>query len=155
MNFTIEEQELTRVDNKKIASFAKDYVYAFFQFDDSWEGLKKYALFTLPDKTQIIEEIGLEQEAEIIIPFNALVETYVQISVFGKDDFGGLLTSTQEKIIIQPSGLNKKIIDEIFDDDIFVIESPDDSGKLHRLDRDIFWFISNKKLLHRNEHLYD
>lgn len=155
MNFFTEGQELVRADNEKIASFSRNYVYADFLFDDPWKDLTKYALFTLPDKSQIVEEIGVEQEAEIIIPFNALTETYVQISVFGMDDDGGILTSTQEKIIINPSGLNKKIIDEIFDDDIFVIESLDDSEKLNRLDKDLFWFIPNKKLLHRNEHLYD
>ena len=153
MRFIVEGQKLTKVSDEKIASFAKDTVYAFFAFDDDWVNFQKYALFTLPDNSQIVEEIGIEQEAEIIIPFNALIETYIQISVFGKDDDGGILTSTQEKIIIHPSGMNKKIIDEIFDDDIFVTESPD-SGKLHRLDKDLFWFIPNKKLLHINEHNY-
>lgn len=154
MNFIVEGQELQRVGDEKIASFAKNYVYATFIFDESWEGLQKYALFVLPNKTRIIEEIGSEQEAEIIVPFNALTETYVQVSVFGKDD-GGLLTSTQEKIIIYPSGFTKDVVEQIFDEEVFIFEDSEEDGKLKRLDKDIFWFIPNKKLLNRKEHLYD
>ncbi len=155
MNFFTVGQELVRADNEKIASFSRNYVYADFLFDEPWDGLQKFALFVLPNKTRIIEEIGSEQEAKIIVPFNALTETYVQVSVFGKDDDGGLLTSTQEKVIIYPSGFTEDVVDQIFDEEVFMFENSEEDGKLHRLNKDIFWFIPNKKLLHRNEHLYD
>lgn len=155
MNFFTVGQELVRADDEKIASFSRNYVYANFLFDEPWEGLTKYALFVLPNKQRIIEEIGSEQEVEIIVPSAALTETYVQISVFGKDDDGGLLTSTQVKLIIYPSGLNENVVDEILDEEVFVLEDLDEDEKLKRLSKDIFWFIPNKKLLHRNEHLYD
>ena len=109
----------------------------------------------LPGKQRIIEEIGSEQEVEIIVPSAALTETYVQISVFGKDGDGGLLTSTQVKLIIYPSGLNENVVDEILDEEVFVLEDLDEDEKLKRLQKDIFWFIPNKKLLNRKEHLYD
>lgn len=155
MNFFTVGQELVRADDEKIASFSRNYVYANFLFDEPWEGLTKYALFVLPNKQRIIEEIGSEQEVEIIVPSAALTETYVQISVFGKDDDGGLLTSTQVKLIIYPSGLNENVVDEILDEEVFILEDLDEDEKLKRLSKDIFWFIPNKKLLHRNEHLYD
>ena len=155
MNFFTVGQELVRADDEKIASFSRNYVYANFLFDEPWEGLTKYALFVLPNKQRIIEEIGSEQEVEIIVPSAALTETYVQISVFGKDDDGGLLTSTQVKLIIYPSGLNENVVDEILDEEVFILEDLDEDEKLKRLSKDIFWFIQNKKLLHRNEHLYD
>lgn len=155
MNFFTVGQELVRADNEKIASFTRNYVYANFLFDEPWKDLTKYALFVLPNKTQIIEPIGLEQEAEIIVPFNALTETYFQLSVFGKDDNDGLLTSTQEKVIIYPSGFTKDVMEQIFNEEVFMLENSEEDGELRRLEKDIFWFIPNKKLLHRNEHLYD
>ncbi len=155
MNFFTVGQELVRADNEKIASFAKNSIYANFLFDEPWEDLEKYALFILPNKIRVIEPIGLEQEAEIIVPQNVLVESFVQISVFGKDDNGKLLTSTQEKIIIYPSGINEDVVEQIFDEEFFMLENFEEEGKIHRLDRDIFWFIPDKKLLNRKEHLYD
>ena len=155
INFFTVGQELVRADDEKIASFSRNYVYANFLFDEPWEDLTKYALFVLPGKQRIIEEIGSEQEVEIIVPSAALTETYVQISVFGKDGDGGLLTSTQVKLIIYPSGLNENVVDEILDEEVFVLEDLDEDEKLKRLQKDIFWFIPNKKLLNRKEHLYD
>ena len=154
MNFIVEGQELMKVSDEKIASFAKDYVYIYFTFNEVWNGLQKFALFVLPNKTQIIEPIGLEQEVEIIVPFNALTETYFQLSVFGKDNNGGLLTSTQEKVIVYPSGFTKSVMEQIFDEEVFILEDSEEEGKLKRLQKDIYWFIPNKKLLHRNEHYY-
>lgn len=156
MNFFTVGQELVRADDEKIASFAKNSIYANFLFDEPWEDLEKYVLFVLPNKTRVIEPIGLEQETEIIVPQNVLVETFVQISVFGKNDNDDvLLTSTQEKIIIYPSGINEDVMEQIFDEEVFMLENFEEEGKIHRLDRDIFWFIPNKKLLNRKEHLYD
>lgn len=155
MNFFTEGQELVRADNEKIASFSRNYVYANFLFDEPWDGLQKFALFVLPNKTRIIEEIGSEQEAEIIVPFASLTETYFQLSVFGKDDNDGLLTSTQEKVIVYPSGFTKDVVEQIFDEEVFILEDSEEEGKLKPLQKDIYWFVPNKKLLHRKEHLYD
>lgn len=155
MNFFTVGQELVRADNEKIASFSRNYIYANFLFDEPWEDLTKYALFVLPNKTRIIEEIGSEQEAEIIVPFASLTETYFQLSVFGKDDNDGLLTSTQEKVIVYPSGFTKDVVEQIFDEEVFILEDSEEEGKLKPLQKDIYWFVPNKKLLHRNEHLYD
>lgn len=105
--FSVKEQELTRVNNKKIAGFSRNYIHAVFDFDKLWKDLLKYAIFTEPNGTKHITELGYGKTLSCKIPEGVLKNTFFTVSVFAED----LLTSTDETVIISPSGYVSEIDD--------------------------------------------
>lgn len=93
-------QKLERQDDEVIAGYARNYIDVAFIFDKFWIDLLKYALFVEPDGTRHIVELGYGKELGCLIPNDVMKNTYFYISVFA----GDLLTSTQEMILVSPSG---------------------------------------------------
>ena len=105
MKFEIKKQEIHRIDDDKIASFTRNHIHAIFHFDKFWRDLRKFALFDTPNKEKYIVDLGYGQTIKCIVPQEALEGAYFKVSCFADD----LLTTTQETILIYPSGYTPEI----------------------------------------------
>ena len=105
--FSIKGQQLIRNDESKIAGFARNYIHAMFNFDQHWIDLYKYALFSEPNGAKHVVPLGYGKVLSCKIPKDVLSNAVFYVSVFADD----LLTSTQESIIIYPSGYISDIDD--------------------------------------------
>lgn len=116
LRFKIRGQKLTREDQNKIAGFTRNYIHAIFDFDEKWIDFYKYALFTEPNGTKHIVSLGYGKDLSCTIPQPVLQKTVFYVSVFADD----LYTSTQETVLVFPSGYISEIDDMEYGD---VIES--------------------------------
>ena len=105
IKFKVNKQQLQRQDNQILASFSKNLLQCEFCFDDTWIDVYKYALFTDVSKNQSIVEMGIEQNIKCVVPENMLKGNYFLVSVFG----GDRITTTQETVLLQPSGFSKTL----------------------------------------------
>ena len=137
--FFVKGQKLTRKDEAKIAGFARNYIHAKFNFDCSWIDLYKYAIFSEPDGTKHVITLGYGKELSCKVPEDVLKNTIFYVSVFADD----LFTSTQESVLVAPSGYVSEIDDleegEVVDgeDDISMLsyEHRDDEYPYERINR--------------------
>lgn len=110
--FLIRKQKLKRIGSEEIAGFARNNIYATFDFDELWKDLEKYAIFVSADKNRSIVRLGYGKELSCIVPEQVLEGAYFKVSVFG----GDLLTSTQSTILLSSSGYISEIDDMDIDD---------------------------------------
>lgn len=151
MKFKIKKQEIERIDDEKIASFARNYVYATFHFDEFWKDLRKFALFVTPDEKKYIVDLGYGKELTCIVPSEVLQGTFFKVSCFGDD----LITTMQEKILIYPSGYSKDIDDLDLDSENVSISNRNDGEIIHKINFDDICFIRPQKQFEKHEHIHD
>lgn len=148
--FKIKGQQLQRIDDSKIAGYARNHIDAIFEFDGFWMEHLKYALFSEPDGTKHIVELGYGQCLSCKIPGDVLKNSYFYISVFAND----LLTTTQEMILVLPSGYIDDL-DNLDEEDIIKDTSSNidfivDNKK--NVDEDYYYCRHNR--FERKEHPY-
>lgn len=112
--FSIKKNKLIRQDNEIITSFSKNINKCIFECEKPLFDVYKYALFIDAIGNQEIIDLGFGEEVSCIIPEETLQSNYFSVSVFGGDRF----TTTQERIIVERSGLNNDSIKKIESDDI-------------------------------------
>lgn len=112
--FSIKKNKLIRQDNEIITSFSKNINKCIFKCEKPLFDVYKYALFIDAIGNQEILDLGFGEEVSCIIPEETLQSNYFSVSVFGGDRF----TTTQERIIVERSGLNNDSIKKIESDDI-------------------------------------
>lgn len=147
LKFKINKQNLIRVDENKIAGFARNYIYITFDFDKHWIDLLKYALFVQPDGTRQVVELGYGKELSCQIPNEVLKNTFFKISVFA----GDLLTTQQQMVLISPSGYVDEIDD--MDEDEILKSKTNDFIPLNKHKDDEF-FLERRDHYEMKEHPY-
>lgn len=110
--FCLKKQKLKRIGFDEVAGFARNHIYATFNFDKDWIDLEKYAIFSSPNGKKYIQELGYGEELTCIVPEEVLTGAYFKVSIFGND----LLTSTQETILLSASGYVSDIDNMDYDD---------------------------------------
>ena len=150
MKFEIHKQELKRIDDNKIASFTRNYIYATFIFDILWKDLRKFALFVTPDEKKYIVDLGYGHQIKCKVPSEVLENSFFKVSCFADD----LLTTTQETVMVYPSGYSHDI-DDLDLDSSNVTSSNDDIDEIHLIRFDEACFIRQQKQLLKDEHLYN
>lgn len=149
--FCIHELVLERLDDRKIPNFNRNHIYAVFDFDKEWKDLEKYALFVAPNDEKYVVYLGYGKEKRCLIPNEILKNAFFGVSVFADD----LLVSTQERVLLSPSGYSADIDDlDLEDSQNVIINNIDEDYDLHRNDEEFFYFRQNKHL-HKEEHLYE
>lgn len=144
--FCLDGQILNRIDNHKIATFTRNYATTTFVFDKLWIDLEKFALFVSPDNDKYVVELGYGKELTCIIPEEVLQNAFFKVSVFADD----LITSTQETVLVQPSGYSFDI-----DDGNMVVESNTlTTDIIHRINLEDDVCIRPGKKFERDEHPY-
>ena len=102
LHFTVKETILKRIDDNLLASYSKNKDKCVFHCCHKWENIYKYALFIDVSGKQYIRDLGLGEDVSCEIPEDVMKGNYFSLSVFGDDS----KTTTQENILIQPSGFN-------------------------------------------------
>lgn len=148
--FKIKGQKLQRDDEEVVAGYARNHIDVMFEFDKFWMELLKYALFTEPDGTKYVVELGYGQALSCKIPNEVLKNSYFYISIFAND----LLTTTQEMILVMPSGYIDDL-DDLDEGDVIKDSSLDidlilDNKK--NVDEDYYYCRRNR--FERREHPY-
>lgn len=144
--FSVRGQELSRVNNEKIAGFSRNYIHAIFDFDKVWIDLLKYAIFSEPNGTKHVIYLGYGKTLQCRIPQDVLKNTFFTVSVFAED----LLTSTDETIIVSPSGYVSEI-DDLEEGDIVEGKSDYDYIPQENFDE---YFNERRDHFERVEHPY-
>ena len=109
LEFTVNKQQLTRVDDNMIASYSKNFLRCKFYCSKPWGRLYKYALFINVKGKETIVELGTGKEVFCVIPENILTGNFFYVSIFADDR----LTTTQQMVLIQPSGITDSISESI------------------------------------------
>lgn len=148
--FQLKDLELKRIDNKKIPAFNRNHIHVTFDFDTEWAELCKYALFVAPNDKKYVVYLGYGKERSCLVPNDVLTNAFFSVSVFADD----LLISTQEKVLLYPSGYSLDIDDLDLEESQNVFISNDDDIQYHRNDED-YLFIQPGKEFERKEHPYD
>ena len=102
LHFDIDKNTIKRMDSEIVTSYSQN-IQCIFHFKCSPD-IYKYALFVDVKNAQYIVELGYGKCTSCIIPGEVLKGNYFLVSVFGDDRY----TTTQETVLIQPSGLNDK-----------------------------------------------
>ena len=144
--FSVKGQKLSRINNEKIAGFSRNYIHAIFNFDKVWINLLKYAIFTEPNGTKHVVNLGYGKTLQCRIPDDVLKNTFFKVSVFADD----LLTSTDETIIVSPSGYVSEI-DDLEEGDSIEGKSEYDYIPWENFDE---YFNERKDYFERAEHPY-
>ena len=145
--FYLDGQILNRIDNRKIATFTRKYALATFVFDKLWIDLEKFALFVSPDNEKYIVQLGYGKELTCTIPEQILQNAFFKVSVFADD----LITSTQETVLVQPSGYSSDL-DEVGMD--AVISNTTNNDIIHRIYSEDDICIRPGKKFEQDEHPY-
>ena len=58
LEFKLDKQKLTRLDDEELATYARNYIHVTFIFDKLWCNLKKYALFVTPNDNRYVVKLG-------------------------------------------------------------------------------------------------
>lgn len=114
LKFNVKKQKLERLDSNEIASFTRNYIHVMFDFDEFWQDLQKYVIFTSVDNNKYVMKLGYGKELSCKIPEEVLTGAFFKISVFG----GDLLTTSEEIILVNSSGYISDIDDMNLDDAI-------------------------------------
>ncbi len=99
LDFQIDNQIITRKDNKRVVADSQNYLYASFLFSEDWEGISKTAIFRNEDNTPY--EMLLDETDTCLVPAEVLDAGEVSVSVFG----GDLITVNKVYIEVEESGL--------------------------------------------------
>lgn len=102
--FDVNKTILSRKDDNILASYSKNIDKCVFHCDDCWSDIYKYALFTSVSNKQYIEDLGFGHKVSCVIPDDIMKGNYFSVSVFG----GDRKTTTQQDILIEPSGFTDK-----------------------------------------------
>ena len=70
--FPIRKQKIKRIGSDEIAGFARNHIYATFDFDELWKDLEKYAIFVSADKNRSIVRLGYGKELTCVVPKQVL-----------------------------------------------------------------------------------
>lgn len=131
IEFEIKEQELIRLDKKNVASYIDNHLKCLFLFDENWTNLEKYAIFEDVSKNKYLVYLGFGQNLACFTPQEATIGNYFRVSVFANE----LMTSTQETVLIQPSGydfsieeidLDDSMQNQVFEDELSYRKNYDD-----------------------------
>lgn len=98
--FKINNQTIKRVDDFKVVSSSKNYLYAEFDFvTDDWNGVNtKTALFR---SNKIVKQVLLDANDCCLVPWEVLEnDGFMEVSVFG----GNLITVNIAKVRVYESG---------------------------------------------------
>lgn len=150
MKFKIKKQEISRIDDNKVASFSRNYIHATFYFDRFWKDLRKFALFVTPNDDKYIVDLKYGQTIRCIVPQEVLQCSFFKVSCFADD----LLTTTQETVMVYSSGYSLEIDDIDLDDDENASIVIDDD-EIHRIIFDEACFIRPQKEFEKKEHIHD
>ena len=156
LHFAINKQQLNRIDDEIIASYSKNFIKCVFDCDQRWCDIYKYALFTDIRNNKTITELGYGRKVKCIVPEQVLQGNYFLVSVFGDER----ITTTQETVLVQPSGLSDAMINKIdstlsSDESLNNINITDDEFSddiPHRIRDESPCYI--KKSPYSEEHLY-
>lgn len=113
LEFKLDKQKLTRLDDEELATYTRNYIHVTFIFDKLWCNLKKYALFVTPNDNRYVVKLGYGKQITCNIPNEVLENAFFKISVFADD----LLTSTQETVLVSSSGYIPEI-DDMDEDEV-------------------------------------
>ena len=121
--FTVDKKTLKRDDCEIITSYSENIDICHFNCKNKWSDIYKYALFTGVSNKQEIVDLGFGSKVSCKIPSEILKGNFFSVSVFGGDRY----TTTQEDILVLPSGFNKDTekllessLNDIEADDFFV-----------------------------------
>lgn len=148
--FELHDLVLHRIDDNKIPTFNRNHIYAIFYFDEEWMDLCKYALFVTPNEEKYVIYLGYGKEKRCIIPNEVLTNTFFGVSVFADD----LLVSTQENILLSPSGYSFDIDElDLEETTNAVITTIDDYTDLHKYDEEPPYIRPGKEF-EKEEHIH-
>ena len=140
--FQLNGLELQRVDENKIPAFNRNHIYVIFDFDEEWVELCKYALFVTPNNEKYVIYLGYGKERQCLIPNEVMTNAFFSVSVFADD----LLISTQEKVLLYPSGYSLDIDDLDLESELNVSVSNEDVN-YHRNDEEYLFIRHGKACL--------
>lgn len=151
MKFKIHKQELKRIDNEKVASFSRHYVHATFIFDKLWMDLRKFALFVTPNDEKYIVDLKYGKCLTCEVPEEVLKNTFFKVSCFADD----LLTTTQETVIISPSGYSDDIDTSDIDTLLSSSTSENEVNRCYHIERNGCNYYSRpQKEFEKDEHIH-
>ena len=117
LNFNIYGQKLRRNDNNYVVNLSKDYLECQFNFiTDDWEGLEKYATFTVKGRSYRFQ---INNEGKVRVPNDVLIYKYFYVKVHGiETDEDETIITTDELIIILKVVSNKPLLSIPTDDSV-------------------------------------
>lgn len=142
LNFTVNNQELTKKDNNKIVNKSNNYIKIRIDFNgDEWEALNKYII--LKNENGVAFQFQHSVEG-VLIPSTILMGRLFTITVYGADETTKRITTNEIVIRLIESGYTKdisSIADESVDIFVEVTRRMDDlesqlDGKLNINDVD-------------------
>lgn len=156
LHFAINKQQLKRTDDEIIASYSKNFIQCVFYCDEKWCHIHKYALFVDVRNNKTVVNLGHGRKVKCTVPENVLQGNYFLVSVFGDER----LTTTQETVLIQTSGLSDAVIEEMdsslssndFSNNINISSDEISDDIPHRIRDESPCYI--KKSPYSEEHLY-
>ena len=101
LTFDINNQILQRTDKQIIVNKSRNYIHCTFTFKtEEWNNIEKFAIFKNNRGKAYTCFLGKSIECTCTIPSPAMTGNYMKISIYG----GDLITTTELKIILLPSG---------------------------------------------------
>ena len=154
LNFTVENQIITRTDSFQPVAKSQNYLRASFTFSEDWGDDDKIAIFKTGGKSY---EVILDAEGECVVPWEALVRTgNVYVSAYSGDRVTASVakvpviktgyvddpTSTEDPSIDVYQQLKAQIQD-VQDDIPDLIDDALSSAKLSDFDNDVGFITEN------------
>ena len=96
LNFKIYGQRLRRLDDNYVVNLSKEYLQCNFQYSNEWDGLTKYATFSVKGRHYRFEI----NEDVIRVPNDVLRYKYFYVQVHGVNNMGEQVITTDELIIV-------------------------------------------------------
>lgn len=107
LQFSVNNQVITRIDDFRVVAESVDYLYAQFTFNtDEWADRKVTAQFR-SDKSNKTYEYILDAENTCLVPWESLNLQdggYMYVSVFA----GALITTNRAKVFVEKSGYDEE-----------------------------------------------
>lgn len=151
IKFKIKGQELIQLNKDKVANFVRHHLKCSFSFDENWMNLKKYAIFMDVEGKQIISELGYGQTLVCEVPEEITQGNFFRVSVFANE----LLTSTQETILLSPSGYTLDLDEYDMEEDGEASNTIDDEEYHKKRHYEEYMRVPDCKHLIRDEHPQD
>lgn len=128
LHFKVNKNILTRKDDEIVTSYFKNNIKCIFNCN-CLSDIYKHALFINTSGSQYIEDLGYGKCVSCTVPEEVLNGAYFLVSIFGDD----LITTTQETILIQPSGFNKKTEQAMENGNAEVVQSSVSDIEINRI----------------------
>ena len=160
IKFKVKGQKLIRKNKEEVASFVRNHLKCSFCFDENWIDLEKYAIFTDINDNQTVVRLGFGQKLCCAVPPEVTQGNYFRVSVFANE----LLTSTQERVLLSPSGYTSNIDNIDMDESGDIITSDDINSNNDDEDKydccrrcydDEYYRVPYCKQFIRDEHPFD